>query len=507
MKKKFPLQLIPIGLIFTLFPLLTLNFSYRTNLSSFSWFDREETLTDRMLYVKMLFLLILGIFIVCRLIYQLFFKYEYKHIPKCFFFLLGYDIFVIVSTIYSVHPFSSLNGNIELFESVWILLIYTFLCLYCYLNITTDYAVHFLQRSILAGSAILCLIGLYQMFFSADHVVYMTLYNSNYAAAYILLLFPIILMSVFNSSSKWIRCISCVISILLFICLIGTHTTFAYFVFFIELVAILWSKRNYFSKYVQAFLTLFFLAVIIGICFRELPSVFSDGTTSVYALSGIETSLENVKVHYQDQVLEVTTQNCETFNQEGISFHNTEYNNLQGFEMITGDTRFFFTNETFDHAYRCYTIYNRLCDVKIPDMAVFSNHQELFSSRGYIWARTLPLLQNSLFIGYGPDTFPVIFPQNDYGNACNYGYLFRIITKPHCLYLQIATQTGIVSLALWLCFFISIICHYLKSKNKNSLTTAIVISIVGYLLFGFLNDSCIAVAPLFWCLCGISLTD
>jgi len=33
--------------------------------------------------------------------------------------------------------------------------------------------------------------------------------------------------------------------------------------------------------------------------------------------------------------------------------------------------------------------------------------------RGYIWSRSLPLLRNTILVGYGPDTFAMNFPQHD----------------------------------------------------------------------------------------------
>ena len=43
----------------------------------------------------------------------------------------------------------------------------------------------------------------------------------------------------------------------------------------------------------------------------------------------------------------------------------------------------------------------------------FEGKEKLSSSRGYIWSRTIPLLDECLITGYEPDTFVFIFPQND----------------------------------------------------------------------------------------------
>ena len=68
----------------------------------------------------------------------------------------------------------------------------------------------------------------------------------------------------------------------------------------------------------------------------------------------------------------------------------------------------------------------------------FEGKEELGSSRGYIWSRTLPLLGNCLFTGFGPDTFTYNFPQNDV-LAKYYSYeqfnegFYVTVDKPHIM--------------------------------------------------------------------------
>jgi O-antigen ligase len=48
------------------------------------------------------------------------------------------------------------------------------------------------------------------------------------------------------------------------------------------------------------------------------------------------------------------------------------------------------------------------------DSTGFNGRETLGSGRGYIWSRTIPLLKETVFLGHGPDTFAIYFPQYDY---------------------------------------------------------------------------------------------
>ena len=119
------------------------------------------------------------------------------------------------------------------------------------------------------------------------------------------------------------------------------------------------------------------------------------------------------------------------------------------------------------------------------------------------------LLKNHSFLGCGPDTFALEFPQNDQLGRINTNRSLyeEILTKPHSLYLQTAFQTGVVSLlcilGFWLCYFIRV---FVLSKQKDvgySMKFALAFSVAGYLIMGLVNDSMIVTAPIFWVLLGV----
>ena len=141
--------------------------------------------------------------------------------------------------------------------------------------------------------------------------------------------------------------------------------------------------------------------------------------------------------------------------------------------------------------------------------------RHLVSNRGYIWSRTIPMLKDSIFIGYGPDNFTMVFPQEDYigrFNTGTTGMTNMVIDKPHNMYLQTAVNTGVISLLallfMWAFYLFDCVKLYIKG-NMNSFTeyigAAIFISIMAYLVAGLFNDSVVSVAPLFWVLLGMGI--
>lgn len=156
--------------------------------------------------------------------------------------------------------------------------------------------------------------------------------------------------------------------------------------------------------------------------------------------------------------------------------------------------------------------HNRLVtEIKKAPSIGFDGRERFGSGRGYVWSRTLPLLKETIWIGNGPDTLPFYFPQDDYiGKLNNFGKVNVVVDKPHNFYLQVAHDTGLVSLSALLLFFAS---YYIQSLrlyffNKSesfivNIGKVIMCSVLGYLIAAIFNDSVVYVAPYFWILLGV----
>ena len=141
------------------------------------------------------------------------------------------------------------------------------------------------------------------------------------------------------------------------------------------------------------------------------------------------------------------------------------------------------------------------------------------SYRGYIWSKTLAIFGSVPFYGTGPDTFLLYFPNRDYIGRHSIGYDNTIIDRPHCWYLQMAVETGLLSamavsvfLMIYLMevirktykhFFTIIKKRDAQNRHSEWMTTAgIGLAVFSYMITAFANDSMIVSAPVFWILLG-----
>jgi hypothetical protein len=143
----------------------------------------------------------------------------------------------------------------------------------------------------------------------------------------------------------------------------------------------------------------------------------------------------------------------------------------------------------------------------------FSGMETLGSARGFIWSRSLPLLRGTLLLGHGPDTFAMVFPQQDFsGKFQVYGTTNIIVDKAHDFFLQTALNTGALSaLALVVLFawYLAMSARTYVRQPANGLRggigVACFVSVVGYLGSVLFNDSVVCVAPVFWALLGLGI--
>jgi O-antigen ligase len=136
------------------------------------------------------------------------------------------------------------------------------------------------------------------------------------------------------------------------------------------------------------------------------------------------------------------------------------------------------------------------------------------TSRGYIWSRSLPLALKYPVIGAGPDAYSLVFPQDDVGGKMRYmGNPYIIVDKPHNMYLQIAVNTGILSLLAFLAMVFLYAKDALAQAAKGlapgeehwafGLRIGIFSGVCGYLGAGLSTDSVVSVAPIFWIALGM----
>jgi hypothetical protein len=384
------------------------------------------------------------------------------------------------------------------------------------------------------------------------NIVYLSLFNPNYVGVYVSILFPIMLYITLFAKKLWLRLFSLLTSVGLIISLYGSASTAGFVSVIVTIFLSLLLLRRYLIKYfyitisfiIIAFLGLFIINVRTNNYLSTQISKFTNVQKSTPLLTDIQTNDDSLLVQYAGNSLKILFEVDEygvcNFRFQDQTDSNVAYvidslngpvtitderfpgfvftparnrDNIIGFDAVLDNRSWFFTNQRGDDTYYYVNAYGKYDKIMLAPSAVFTGYEYYGSGRGYIWSRTIPLLKNHFLLGSGADTFTFVFPQDDYVNYKTYGYEGQIMSKPHCLYLQIGVQTGVVSLLSFLIFcgwyLISSIKIYFRCQFDQCyvvIGASIFVSTVGYVISGISNDSSITVAPIFWVLIGIGIS-
>lgn len=210
-------------------------------------------------------------------------------------------------------------------------------------------------------------------------------------------------------------------------------------------------------------------AAVTGIAYKDVVATITPATQETAASSKV-TKLVDIYGETMADIVTVTDENGNPYTlheeeQDILRFPEQEsglqrlrvsavnYLNYISIDFIVDDHHLYFTNQVEDtgmdsgyYFVNCYGRLEKLDSTAIGTSRLLDGREKLISGRGYIWSRTIPLLREYLFLGSGQDTFAIVYPNNDYIGKLNWDYENILITKPHCMYLQIAVQSGVLSL-------------------------------------------------------------
>lgn len=394
---------------------------------------------------------------------------------------------------------------------------------------------------------------------------YLSLYNPNYVGFYAVLVVPLLLILFIHTKRLPSKiAYGLLISVQIMI-LFASQSRAGIFVLLFALLLLLFYLRRYLMKNWIPVIAILAIAIIAFIGYNALnQNILINRMLSMFQLRDTNLDLEDivtdkdVTIYYKGNSIHFSTTPGETGHflfsvtddggkeipytpsEDGAAnvitdsrfpfqFGETATEDLTGFwvqtpkinmseddEVVTSKI-WTFTNTMVknDTSYYCVSsITGKLFKMKKHEKGIpfLEKHATMANGRGFIWARTIPLLKKYFLFGSGPDTFTLAFPNDDLVGIMNGQHDGETVTRPHCLYLQIAVQTGVPSLIAYLTFFFwyigSSILLYRKQDFSKLLPKAgigILASVIGYLILGITNDSCIAVAPIFYILTGIGL--
>lgn len=568
--------MIPIFFILCIIPFIVRMKEYDPKISQYLWAPNVDSTIDYFLYYKHWFFIVVAAIMVAAIIAKAYKKNQSIRVLPTFIPLGLYVLMALLSAIFSKYRSFSFFGSFDQFESVFAILGYGIVTYYAFYFINKENDVKNLNYFIIGTALVMSVIGILQFsghdLFATDfgyrlvtppkyqvegsrfvpnfgNSSYLTLYNPNYVGVYVSLITPIIAISVFYQKNKKSLIVSIIALIGILICGVGSQSLAGIVGLVIAGILIcIFMWRYLVKRYLIVIGSVIVLIVVIIITNVATDNMLTNKLSEIihssnpkFELAAMDTNDDNVSLTYRGNKLYVqylvgsdqggaiiatdesgqivpVSYNAETniiqVTDErftGISF-GPDPENAGAFFIEAEGFRWSFTNMTEDRTYYHINRMGRLDKMITAPSAVFTGNEWFATARGYIWSRTIPTLKNSIILGTGPDTFFLTFPQQDYINFSRYGYGSGIMSKPHSLYLQIWSQTGLISLlaflAFYLMYFIASFRLYIKGRFNNIYAQtglAIFIGSFAYMVTGLTNDSSITTAPMFWLLVGTGI--
>lgn len=509
--------LIPLMLIICVMPLLIRLAVYSCGYSGYDWYSANDLLADFYNYYKSYFLVIVAFFAVIILVFKFALYRERMITVKPFIPAFVYCGFVILSTVFSVNPKASLEGNFESFESCFVLISYVVMAVYAYQMMESEYEYRVIKKCIIGSTIVFALIGIMQVFgydvldftwvqrliMSAEEfelyggeienifssgTVYLTLYNPNYAGITLCMLFSIVFF-LFLSRKGREKILYGVLAVLLTVLVFFTYARASLLILIMVGAAMLCvdgvrklkvSKEG--EKQKQALMNI--VSITVGCVVVFLGLLVIDGMNGNKVLSSFTnedireplekmvTNEEGLHITYDGVSYRIYIENnklyclTETTKDKLVASKGEELSipMEEGAKVVLLDEE---TNEFM--LYICETTAKfqkegdnyfykspsgNLTTMAETEAVDLHGLESFASARGYIWSRVMPLLDKYLVVGSGPDTFAEVFPQDDYTGKIVYADMpERVIEKAHNDYLTKWVQTGLLSLVCLLVFY------------------------------------------------------
>lgn len=581
-------HLIPIMFLVIVVPLIVHLKVIPLSGATYDFWNGQRENMDFFSYYKSMWILACAVFSVIMLgikIYQL----KLKAITKSYLYIpiVGYSMFIILSTFFSKYPDIASWGFVDRYEGMYALISYMVIVFVTMNLVNNEKRLKIMLGSIFTGAFILGIIGLFQYidydlwksdfgktlmlpsqymqykdqlnFQFGKGTIYASLYHTDYVGSYMAMLFPLTFTVLVLCKNKVLKIFMAFLTILMLINWLGCNSRAGMVGGGIAMIMLLIMMNKYIIVHWKYFLAGFCVLIIVAVGLNKISkgylstrinSLLQDAKhitqkknvdkdiaaksiplkdvkinkNSAEIITQTETlkfSLNNEQIMFKDEknaVVPATFDNSTgkiTLVQDKYKDYQLDMGQLEDRNVIQikkGPIKLI-----FQMASDGLTLINsKAKEVSLEPVAKwgFEGKEKLGSSRGYIWSRTIPLLKNTKVLGYGPDTFAIYFPQNDFkGKMYAYdGDMWQIVDKSHNLYLQTALSTGLVSLiamlALFLMYFVDSVKLYFRNDYDNFTAIAgvgIFAAVCGYLGAGFFNDSVVSVAPVFWTLLGMGI--
>jgi len=485
---------------------------------------------------------------------------------KIFAFTGMYIVLVIVSAIFSKYKRTAIFGNMNSCEGAIVLCSYMILFIAASLSFKAEKSIRLFKKTVMILAFITVVLTLIDFFyrpisqiifpegFSTDFInmVSLTFYNPGYFGGFCILIFPII-GGYFLKEEKGVKIILYgIISVLMVFATITSRSTTAFYLLIFEIVIILliFFTQKICKRRLKLFVGLFCIVFVVSLnmisnnkLFHIINSSATNATTAIksdstYILKGIIVDGNKITLQGENSQLVAQMSNSSDTGNSSIKFFDSNNNLLN---PNISDNKIYFQDKyeaisvyiennalTINLGYKApirFYMYNNIFYPMLSDKTIIKNidgnnlglerFYSVATGRGYFWVNSIPILKNTMLTGHGPGTFELYFKQYDFVGLLNsQGTTELVVDKPHSFYLQVATQTGIVSMLFIVGIFVTIIFNAIKiyirhrSERKYSLKMDTLMGLslgnFSYMIFLLANDSSLTVSPVFWLLLGIN---
>lgn len=564
-------QLFPGILLLAALPLIVRLQMVDTGLSDYPWFSGTAVQGDFFLCWKGIALFVLSVWMIVILVLKrMWLKEGKRQFDRAILWLGGYLLFGFLSAAFSEEKKAAFLGMFGSYQGFVVLLCYGVTALYFMELFRQKENQKVLMGALAVGAAIQGVIGTGQLLGidfwntalgraivapgadnltfrfgdSASNRVYLAAYNPNYAAVYCILVLPVLFSLIAVCKKVWEKSVLGILCGLLFLSLWGTGsragimTAAGLLVTALLLVMKDWRTKGCVLGGIGLLICLVWIADGAGKG-NVISNIVKSWRISPqeYSLKNIQIEEDGIRIWYKDQEILLNLWENEegklmfqAQNGEGepvniqedeetgrylvgpirmlqfdVFVENGEWNLV----MYQRGIPWYFVKSSNQETFRYLTVYGKEDVIEPAPHMLFEGREAMFSNRGYIWSRTIPLLAETVVFGKGPDTFAVNFLQNDYVMKANLGKdtFIQAFLRPHSMYLQIAIETGAVSLVCFLALTgTTLIRIWKKRKGDNRWNTGCFLSILGYCVMGLTNDFMIVTAPVFWAILGMGIS-
>lgn len=130
-------------------------------------------------------------------------------------------------------------------------------------------------------------------------------------------------------------------------------------------------------------------------------------------------------------------------------------------------------------------------------------YEQAGANRVYIWLRTIELIKESPWVGYGLENLESVFIEKYSDEMMEiYGKVY-LVDRAHNEYLHIAVSSGIPALIAYLIFIFLCLKKGYELTKKDIRYLPYLMAVSAYLVQAFFNISVVAVAYIFWIFLGI----